>query len=142
MSKNVKKGIKLAFGLVVLFLFASFVVQGWSDNKGESTGVITQFDNNQGIIFKTQEGVLSPIPGYENSTKDEQTFVLPKESTINNSILVESCKNEGYPVKLVYHKIPAWKNLLMHNGKGSLFVDSVIVLSNIKVKIPDTILTE
>lgn len=140
MSKNVKKSFKWLIAAVFVFLFASVMVQGWSDKTGESTGVITQFDNNQGLIFKTQEGVLSPIPGYTNSTSEEQTFVLTKPVSINNSVLIESCKKEGYPVRLVYHNLPVWKNLLMHNGKGGMFVDSIYVLSNIKVAIPDKVL--
>lgn len=140
MSKNVKKSFKWLFAIVVVFVFAAFLVQGWSNDKGESTGVITKFDNNQGLIFKTQEGVLSPIPGYLNSTSEEQIFTLTKPVSINNSVLIESCKKEGYPVKLVYHKLPMWKNVLMHNGYGNMFVDSIYVLSNIKVTIPDKVL--
>ena len=141
MKKSIKKTFKYGFLAIVVILFAAIMVQGWSSKSDiKVAGIITEYNTHHGFVVKTIDGVIKPVPGFSvDSTMNETIFSLDKsKSNLTTELTLESAFTNGYPIELYGHKLPWYKNIFMSKGTGSVFVDSVYVLSNLKITVPST----
>ena len=141
---NFKKSIKWIIAIIALFFIVSVMVQGFSNKSTEVSGVVTTYNQSHGVFVKTIDGEITQVPGFgiADSVKNfgaKTLFSLDRLNVnLSTDLLLQESFEKGYPVKLYGHKLPWYKNIFMNRGTGTIFVDSMEVLSNLQIKIPST----
>ena len=127
--KNEPK-MKNAIILLLLIIFATFVMTGCSNNysSGERIGMVIQFSKT-GVVFDSWEGQLNMTQTGMNSSS-EFDFSLDNDKPELQDRLVpvlDSAAHYGWKVSLKYNEVRGY-NWLQNRGETDHFINDVVVL--------------
>ena len=113
------------FALLILSLTLTSCTENYSN--GERIGMVTQF-SKKGWVFDSWEGHLNITQTGMNSSTG---FDFSVDNDVNDPrviAMLDSAANNGWKVKLLYHQVGGFKNVLRNRGDTDHFIKDVIVL--------------
>lgn len=115
----------------VSFLICILILEGCKEHfsDGERVGTVTKF-SKAGVIWNSWDGDLNLTQTGMNSAGEPFSFSFDNDRSDQDSLieLVNEAQRYGWKIKIVYHQVWGFKNVLNNRGENDYFVDNVIVL--------------
>ena len=117
---------KVLFIIPVSLLAFTSCIENYSN--GERIGVVTKFSKS-GVFWDSWDGLLNITQTGMNSSGEPFTFSVDNDNSDPDLIKqLQNAANYGWKVKIVYHQVWGFKNIVNNRGESDYFVDKVIVL--------------
>lgn len=116
---------------LALFIMCAFFLGSCKEHfsDGERVGTVTKF-SKAGVIWDSWDGDLNLTQTGMNSAGEPFSFSFDNDRTDQDSLieLVNEAQRLGWKIKIVYHQVWGFKNVMNNRGESDYFVDDVIVL--------------
>ena len=119
---------------LTLFIFAACIItllSGCKENysNGEKVGNLIEF-TKKGVIWDSWEGRLNLTQTGMNTSGEPFSFSFDNDRNDQHSLikLMQKAQVEGWKIKIRYHEVWGFKNVLGNLGETDYFVDGVNVL--------------
>ena len=119
---------------LTLFIFAACIItllSGCKENysNGEKVGNLIEF-TKKGVIWDSWEGRLNLTQTGMNTSGEPFSFSFDNDRNDQDSLikLMQKAQVEGWKIKIRYHEVWGFKNVLSNRGETDYFVDGVTVL--------------
>ena len=119
---------------LTLFILAACTVtlmSGCKENysNGEKVGNLIEF-TKKGVIWDSWEGRLNLTQTGMNTSGEPFSFSFDNDRNDQDSLikLMQKAQVEGWKIKIRYHEVWGFKNVLSNRGETDYFVDGVTVL--------------
>lgn len=119
---------KILYGVCALVLLAlSACKENYS--QGEKVGNLIEF-TKKGVIWETWEGSLNMTQTGMNTSGEPFYFSFDRDRSDQDSLinLMKQAQVEGWKLKIRYHEVWGFVNVLNNRGETDYFVDDVTVL--------------
>lgn len=119
---------------LTLFIFVVCIItlmSGCKENysNGEKVGNLIEF-TKKGVIWDSWEGRLNLTQTGMNTSGEPFSFSFDNDRNDQDSLikLMQKAQVEGWKIKIRYHEVWGFKNVLSNRGETDYFVDGVTVL--------------
>ena len=119
---------------LTLFFFTACIItlmSGCKENysNGEKVGNLIEF-TKKGVIWDSWEGRLNLTQTGMNTSGEPFSFSFDNDRNDQDSLikLMQKAQVEGWKIKIRYHEVWGFKNVLNNRGETDYFVDGVTVL--------------
>ena len=119
---------------LTLFIFAVCIItllSGCKENysNGEKVGNLIEF-TKKGVIWDSWEGRLNLTQTGMNTSGEPFSFSFDNDRNDQDSLikLMQKAQVEGWKIKIRYHEVWGFKNVLSNRGETDYFVDGVTAL--------------
>ena len=119
---------------LTLFIFVACIItlmSGCKENysNGEKVGNLIEF-TKKGVIWDSWEGRLNLTQTGMNTSGEPFSFSFDNDRNDQDSLikLMQKAQVEGWKIKIRYHEVWGFKNVLSNRGETDYFVDGVTVL--------------
>ena len=119
---------------LTLFIFVACIItllSGCKENysNGEKVGNLIEF-TKKGVIWDSWEGRLNLTQTGMNTSGEPFSFSFDNDRNDQDSLikLMQKAQVEGWKIKIRYHEVWGFKNVLSKRGETDYFVDGVTVL--------------
>jgi len=118
--------------IILLLLTFSLIFTSCSENysNGNRVGYLAKF-SQKGVIFKTWEGDLNVSQTGYNGTSNDFEFSIDANNPPDG--LVDSLNyalNNGNKIKLTYHQVWGFKNMLFQRGSTDYFITKCKIIKS------------
>jgi hypothetical protein len=98
-------------------------------SNGEKVGNLIEF-TKKGVIWDSWEGRLNLTQTGMNTSGEPFSFSFDNDRNDQDSLikLMQKAQVEGWKIKIRYHEVWGFKNVLGNRGETDYFVDGVTVL--------------
>lgn len=116
---------------VILSIAIAAMLSGCKENysNGEKVGNLIEF-TKKGVIWDSWEGRLNLTQTGMNTSGEPFSFSFDNDRDDQDSLIniLYQAQVEGWKVKIKYHEVWGFKNVLNNRGETDYFVDGVTVL--------------
>ena len=119
---------------LILYIFVTCIItllSGCKENysNGEKVGNLIEF-TKKGVIWDSWEGRLNLTQTGMNTSGEPFSFSCDNDRNDQGSLirLMQKAQVEGWKIKIRYHEVWGFKNVLSNRGETDYFVDGVTVL--------------
>ena len=119
---------------LILYIFVACIItllSGCKENysNGEKVGNLIEF-TKKGVIWDSWEGRLNLTQTGMNTSGEPFSFSFDNDRNDQDSLikLMQKAQVEGWKIKIRYHEVWGFKNVLSNRGETDYFVDGVTVL--------------
>ena len=119
---------------LILYIFVTCIItllSGCKENysNGEKVGNLIEF-TKKGVIWDSWEGRLNLTQTGMNTSGEPFSFSFDNDRNDQDSLikLMQKAQVEGWKIKIRYHEVWGFKNVLSNRGETDYFVDGVTVL--------------
>ncbi len=116
---------------VILSVAIVAMLSGCKENysNGEKVGNLIEF-TKKGVIWDSWEGRLNMTQTGMNTSGEPFSFSFDNDRSDQDSLIniLYQAQVEGWKVKIKYHEVWGFKNVLNNRGETDYFVDGVTVL--------------
>ena len=119
---------------LILYIFVTCIItllSGCKENysNGEKVGNLIEF-TKKGVIWDSWEGRLNLTQTGMNTSGEPFSFSFDNDRNDQGSLirLMQKAQVEGWKIKIRYHEVWGFKNVLSNRGETDYFVDGVTVL--------------
>ena len=117
----------LIFSIILCMVLLQSCKENYSN--GEKVGNLIEF-TQKGVIYDSWEGRLNMTQTGMNTSGEPFSFSFDNDRDDQDSIinLMKQAQVEGWKLKIRYHEVWGFKNVLYNRGETNYFVDGVTVL--------------
>ena len=119
---------------LILYIFVACIItllSGCKENysNGEKVSNLIEF-TKKGVIWDSWEGRLNLTQTGMNTSGEPFSFSFDNDRNDQDSLikLMQKAQVEGWKIKIRYHEVWGFKNVLSNRGETDYFVDGVTVL--------------
>ena len=119
---------------LILYIFVTCIItllSGCKENysNGEKVSNLIEF-TKKGVIWDSWEGRLNLTQTGMNTSGEPFSFSFDNDRNDQDSLikLMQKAQVEGWKIKIRYHEVWGFKNVLSNRGETDYFVDGVTVL--------------